>query len=72
MPDKVEEMLDRWNIACQDEVVPNYKARDEDAFEVSPLPSWFILHGVPTLRDGCVSPLVNPEEYSCHAPLFGS
>lgn len=57
MPEKVEEMLDRWNIACQDEVVPNYKARDENAFDVSPLPSSFILHGVPTLQDGVFSQL---------------
>lgn len=53
MPEKVEEMLDRWNIACQDEVVPNYKARDENAFDVSPLP----LHGFSTLQDGVFSQL---------------
>ena len=35
MPDKVTDMLERWNVACADEIVPKYRSEDKDAFEVS-------------------------------------
>lgn len=37
MPDKFEQLKMRWDEVCKDEVVPQYRAEERQALEVSPV-----------------------------------